>query len=248
MALVYASICPPDTPRGSTRIEKAVAQATAEFAAYRPETVLVVAPPSATHHEAMGLVTALERSLGGEVDRELAERIERESAGVDVPVVHARLPVDDGVPGAVLRAAGEARLLPLVCSWLETRYHFDFGRAAARALAGYGRRVAVLCVVELSRALGGSGRFDPAAKVFDGQYRRAIEEWNVKWLVHVDASFRKQAAEAAVPQTAVLMGMLSESRIQPRVLAYDASGRVGRLVAAIDVLGPRRKRTEVPDA
>ncbi len=63
----------------------------------------------------------------------------------------------------------------------------------------------------------------------------------MKWLVRLDSAYRRDAAENSVPQTAVLMGALSGYRIQPRLLSYESPFGVGRLVAAIDVLGPRRK-------
>jgi aromatic ring-opening dioxygenase LigB subunit len=94
----------------------------------------------------------------------------------------------------------------------------------------------LVCEVELARGA------DPATGVFDKQYRRAIEDWDVKWLVGLDRELRRRAGEDAVAQTAVLMGALSPYRIQPRVLAYERSSAGGQLVAAIDVLGLRRRQ------
>jgi hypothetical protein len=74
--------------------------------------------------------------------------------------------------------------------------------------------------------------------VFERHYQRAIEEWDVRWLAGLDAESRRLAGEDAVAQTAVLMGALSGARISARLLAHEA----GALVAAIEVLGPRRGR------
>jgi aromatic ring-opening dioxygenase LigB subunit len=106
--------------------------------------------------------------------------------------------------------------------------------------------VAFICSADLSHALlpGAPNGYDPAGKVFDDQYRRAIEAWDVKWVTHLDSSFRRRAAEDAAPQTAVLMGALSGYRVQPRILSYEGPFGVGYLVAAIDVLGVRRKSRE----
>jgi aromatic ring-opening dioxygenase LigB subunit len=131
----------------------------------------------------------------------------------------------------------------MTTSRLEPRFHFDFGRAIARAVGGYERRVAFICSADLSHALASDAPsgYDPAGKLFDDHYRRAVEAWDVKWLVRLDSGFRREAAEDAVAQTAILMGAMSDYRVQPRVLSYEGPFGVGYLVAAIDVVGPRRK-------
>ena len=57
-----------------------------------------------------------------------------------------------------------------------------------------------ICSADLSHALfpGAPNGYHPAGKLFDEHYRRAIEEWDVKWLVHLESEFRRHAAEDAV--------------------------------------------------
>lgn len=273
MPLVYACICPhppvivPEIGRGreadTHRTIEALRRVADELAAYRPETALIVSPHGPAQRQAMGLLMAPQVSgdlaqwgapevgFAFETDQELAERIQEQAAKDDVRLVTLRRwdgGLDWGctVPLYHLSASGglaEARLLPMTVSWLEPRFHFDFGRAIGRALAGYEPRVAFVCSADLSHALtpDAPNGYDPAGKVFDERYRRAIEAWEVRWLVQLESAFRGHAAEDAVPQTAILMGALSGYRIQPRVLSYEGPFGVGYLVAAIDVLGPRRK-------
>ncbi len=273
MPLVYACICPhppvivPEVGRGreaeTHRTIEALRRVAEELASYRPETVLIVSSHGPAQRQAMGVLTAPEVAgdfaqwgapevrFAFETDQELVERIREEAAKDDVRLVTLRRwdgGLDWGctVPLYYLRKAlSGARLLPMTVSCLEPRFHFDLGRAISRALAGYERRVAFVCSADLSHALfpGAPNGYDPAGKLFDKQYRRAIEAWDVKWLLHLDSGFRGRAAEDAVPQTAILMGTLSGYSIQPRVLSYEAPFGVGYLVAAIDVLGPRRKET-----
>ena len=248
------------------RTIKALRRIADEFALYRPETALLISshgpPPSAG--QAMGLLTAAQVSgdLGQwgapevrfafETDQELAELILEEAAKAEVRLVPLRRwdgGLDWGctVPLYYLQEAmTEARLLPMTVSLLEPRFHFELGRAIGRALERYERPVAFICSADLSHALPGAPKgHHPAGKIFDEHYRRAIDAWDVKWLVRLDSTFRREAAEDAVPQTAVLMGALSGYRVQPRVLSYEGPFGVGYLVAAIDVLGPRRgKRAE----
>jgi aromatic ring-opening dioxygenase LigB subunit len=196
----------------------------------------------------LGRFGAPEVRFDFETDQELAGLIVEEAAVKEVRLTRLRRwdgGLDWGctVPLYFLREAlAGARLLPINISWLEPRFHFDLGRAIGRALAGYDRRVAFVCSVDLSHALSpdAPSSFDRAGAVFDERYRRTIDTWDVKWLVNLESSFRGHAAEDAVPQTAILMGALSSYSIQPRVLSYESPFGVGYLVAAIDILGPRR--------
>ena len=271
MPLVYACICPqppvivPDVERGhkieAARTIEALGSVAAELASYRPETGLLISPYGSSRHQAMGLLTATEVSgdfaqfdapevsYAHKTDQELAERIRQEAAGeelrlMDVLRWNGGLDRSCTSPLYYLREAlAGATLLPVTTAWLESRFHFALGRAIGRALAGYDRRVALICSADLSHALSADAPkgHDPAGRVFDARYRRTIEAWDVKWLVNLDGDFRRHAREDAVRQTAILMGALSGYRIQPRVLSYESPFGVGYLVAAIDVLGRRGK-------
>ena len=270
MPLVYACICPhppvivPEVGQGreaeAHRTIDALRRVASELASFEPETALLASSHGPGQHQAIGLLTAHEVSgdfsqLGApevrfafQTDQELAGRIQHEAKKTDVRLAPLRRwdgGLDWGctVPLYYLRdALGDASLLPMTISWLEPRFHFELGRAIGRALADYNRRVVFICSADLSHALfpGAPSGYHPAGKLFDEHYRRAIEEWDVKWLVHLESEFRRHAAEDAVPQTAMLMGALGDYRIQPRVLSYEGPFGVGYLVAAIDVLGPRR--------
>lgn len=260
MPLVYACICPhpPLAHEGEARRTfEALRRVADEIASYQPETALLVGPPT-SRGQAIGVVTA--PCIAGDfaqwgapgrfeyaTDQELAARIQEEATQDDVrlkPVPRWDGAGDWGYAGPLyhLRAALEtSRLLVITASPLAPRFHFDAGRAIGRALASHDRRVALICSAQLShaRGAGAASRYDPAGRVFDERYRRAIEAWDVKWLVGLEAQFRRHAAEGAVAQTALLMGALSGSRIQPRVLSYEAPLGAGELVAAIDVVGKR---------
>lgn len=234
MPLVYACIVPPEADPGAERTAAALEQVAAELALQRPEVALLIVRPEGI----------LPGAIGCGPDGGLTRRILDEAAKSDVPAVALRRPDVAPLPSPVREALGAAAPLVLTTSSLSARHHFDFGRAAGYALAAEERRVALVCTARLSQALTPDAprRYDPAGRSFDERYRRAIDEWNVKWLVQLDAGVRQHAAEEAVLQTALLMGALSGYRIQPRVLSYEAPGGAGCLVAAIDVLGPRRGR------
>ena len=242
MPIIYACICPrsPIDEAQAARSAATLGRVAEELAGYRPEAALLVtSPPGA--RGAIGVFAG--RDLDGfPIDQALAGRIQSEAAKDGLPVETLRR-WDSGIDAlSFLREAlADSRLLPIAVSRLEPRFHFEFGRAIGRAVAADERRVALVCAAGLSRALEpGTRGYDRSGRVFDEHYRRAIESWDVKWLVHLESDVRRRAAEDCVPQTAVLMGALSAYRIQPRVLSYEAPAGAGCLVAAIDILGTRR--------
>ena len=221
MPVVYACIQPPpsDSPR-TAAARRAVAQ---EFASYDPELAIAIAALPGTR-----------RAIGVSGDAELAARAIAE-AKKDVIPIEAPQRIDDRLAGLLRDGVEAPAWVWITTARLAPRFHFEFGRALGRALGSDARRIAIVCLATLSRAGG-----ERAGRQFDERYQRAIAEWDVKWLVQLDSETRQQAGEDAVAQTAVLMGALSGYRIQPRVVSYEAPEGVGLLVAAIDVLGPRR--------
>lgn len=236
MPLVYACICP-RAPDDAPPIGDALRTVGEELMAHRPDTVIIV-DASGVPGQAIGVLISREASVGGrahDADHELSERVIERANAAALPVETLRGWDGDIDVGCALPE--DARIVPIAVARLEPRFHFELGRALGGALEGEERRVAIACVVELSRALR-----EPAVRIFNQHYRRAIEAWHVKWLVGLDTDVRRRAGEDAVAQTALLMGALSAYRIQPRMLAYEASEDSGQLVAAIDVVGARRKR------
>ena len=235
------------------RFSEALTIVAGELSSHRPETVLLISSPGPGLQAArgIGLLTASEATgdfaqldapeaqFAFETDLELAELIQEEAAEAN-PRLEPLLRWDGGRNAALYRlheAMAETRLLPMATCRLEPRFHFELGQAVGRALTRYDRRVAIVCSADLGHALQAHQR---TGRLFDEQYQRAIAAWDVKWLVGLESSYRRDAAEDGVPQTAILMGALSGYRIQPRLLSYESPFGVGRVVAAIDVLGSRR--------
>jgi aromatic ring-opening dioxygenase LigB subunit len=236
----------------------ALRRVAAELAERQPQTALVVSPHGPVRYEAMGVLTAPEvsgtfaewgagsLSLHFQNDAELAERIAEEASAAGIPVAplaHWGRGLDWGctVPLYHLRSALEGvRLLPMTISLLEPKRHHDFGLAIARAVESIDRRVTFVCSADLSHALtpDAPNGYDPAGHLFDEKYCRAVAEWDVNWILTADDSFRRHAAEDAIPQTSMLMGALSGYRVLPRVLSYEGPFGVGYMVAGIDIIGP----------
>jgi aromatic ring-opening dioxygenase LigB subunit len=238
MPVVYACICPPEPPAAGARATEALDRVVAELRMQEPETVVVIARQGAVLPRAIQVATGDAERSGA-----IAARLKDEVGPNAIPFKLAigRWPAVIAAP--IVEVLGDTDILSIGVSSLSLREHLDFGRALGRALAGDERRTALICAARLSNA-----RDARLARLFDRQYRRAIEEWDVKWLANVDSAFRRSAAEDAIAQTAVLMGALSGYRIQPRVLSYERADAAGCLVAAIDVLGSRRERPRAQES
>ena len=267
--IVYACISPhppvivPEVGRGreaeTARTIEALRQVAAELDERQPETVLIISPHGPLQPDAMGISTA-PRAIGGflqwgapgvsfafDSDPEAVALVQEEASAAGLPLTALEdwgLNLDWGctVPLYHVRSGMRAAcLVPMTVSFLSPQAHYVLGKAVGRALARLGRTAAIICSADLSHALipGAPNGYDPAGHQFDERYRRAVEEWDVDWMLGVDSSFRHRAAEDAVPQTSLLMGALSALEVHPRVLSYEGPFGVGYLVAAIDVLGPR---------
>jgi AmmeMemoRadiSam system protein A len=240
----------------------ALARVAADLASLRPETVVVISPHGPVQAEAAGILTAgeVKGDMGRwgapqvrfdfENDLDAVRAIQSEAAAAELPLV-ALEQWDDGamdgldwgctVPLYYLRSGlKSARLVPFAPSFGTLRYHYALGEAIGRALARLQKRTAIICSADLSHALlpGAPSGYDRAGREFDESYQDAIATWDADWVLDADREFRAAAAEDALPQTAMLMGILSAREVRPRILSYEGPFGVGYMVAAIDVGGP----------
>ncbi len=239
----------------------ALERVAADLASLRPETVIVISPHGPVQAEGAGILAT--REVNGDMGRwdapqvrfdfendlDTVAAIQSEAEAAQLPLV-ALEQWDDGaiegldwgctVPLYYLRSGLEgARLVPIAPSFGTLRYHYALGEAIGRAMAQLSKRAAVICSADLSHALlpGAPSRYDPAGREFDSAYQDAIATWDVDWVLEATRDFRARAAEDALPQTAMLMGILSAHEVRPRILSYEGPFGVGYMVAAIDVGG-----------
>ena len=245
--------------RETHRTIAALERVAGELASLQPETVVMISPHGPVQPAGAGILAMA--VCGGDMGRWDAPQLRFEFendldvvAAIQAEADAAQLPLvaleqwDDGaidgldwgctVPLYFLRSGIEgARLVPIAPSFGTLPYHYAFGEAIGRALARLQRRAAVICSADLSHALlpGAPSRYDPAGREFDSAYQDAIATWDVDWVLEATRDFRARAAEDALPQTAMLMGILSGHEVRPRILSYEGPFGVGYMVAAIDV-------------
>ena len=233
-----------------------------EIASFEPETVVVISPHGPVQPEGAGILTT-PRAQGDmrrwdapdvrfdfETDLDVVEQAQAAAEEDGLPLV-ALESWDDGaidgldwgctVPLYYLRAGfGRARLVAITPSYQVPEYHHKIGESIGRALKASGKRIVVICSADLSHALmpGAPGGYNPAGREFDAAYQDAIATWDVDWILSAQRDFRIRAAEDAVSQTAMLMGMLSGCRLRPRILSYEGPFGVGYMVASVEIGKP----------
>jgi AmmeMemoRadiSam system protein A len=244
------------------RTTQALQQVAHEMASLRAETVVIISPHGPVSRKGAGILTAAEAHgdmrrwdapqvvFDFETDPDAVREIQAEAEKAGLPLV-ALGGWDDGatdgldwgctVPLYYLRSGiGEARLVVMAPSFGPPQYHYEVGQAVGRALSRLGRRTVVICSADLSHCLlpGAPSGYDPAGREFDTAYEDAVATWDVDWVLAATREFRIQAAEDAIPQTAMLMGALSGCNLRPRILSYEGPFGVGYMVAAIEVAEP----------
>lgn len=265
MPIVYACVMPhapilvPPIGRGiekeSPRLIEAFRDVASRMSEARPETVVVISPHGPFRYATIGILTSAkvsgsfaewghpEIAVEYENDVDFVEAVRSLAQGSEVPLeplAHWGRGLDWGclVPLYWLRdALGAARVVPIPVSHALPRVHHELGMCVGHAARQTPRRVAIVCSADLSHALSrdAPAGYDPAGRLFDERYRRAVEKWDERWVLGIEEDVRSHAAEDAISQTALLMGALRGLPIAPRVLAYDAPFGVGYLVASIDV-------------
>ena len=236
----------------------ALAQAAREIAQHQPDTAIIISPHGPAELDAFAILAgpsadgsleawdAPQVTFAFQNDVEAASLIREEAQQVGLPLRplerwRHRDSTGNWCGGLdwgctvplyhLLSGLGEAKLVPLSISYLPPRQHFALGQAVARASARLGKRVVIIASADLSHNLN----YSAAGQVFDEKIERAIAEWDVHTVLEMDADFRQQAAEDAVPSLSFLMGALDGLRVSPRVLSYEAPFGVGYLVAAVDI-------------
>jgi len=250
---------------GTQKTIDALEQVAREMARHQPQTAILISPHGPAQPDAFSILAgpradgsldawdAPQVTFAFDNDVEAASLIREEAqqAGVPLEPLERWRYVDstgrwcDGldwgctVPLYYLRPGlAEAKLVPLCVSYLPPQQHFALGQAVAQAIERLGKRVVIIASADLSHNLA----YGPMGPLFDERLQKAIAEWDVKTVLAMDAAFRAQAAEDAVPSLSFLMGALEGLKARPRVLSYEGPFGVGYLVAAVDIEGAKELR------
>jgi len=244
------------------RTVDALKKLSAEVAAARPETVIIITPHGPMFRDAVA--AQAEEQLQGdfrafrapgvklraENDLELLQAVVAESKKERLKVVllkresHApffvETDLDHGttVPLFYLQEAGSAgRIMVLTFAMLPYRDLFRFGQALQKAVEVTGRRVAVIASADLSHRLnaGAPAGYDPRGAEFDQKLSQYLQDYAVQEILSMDRELISRAGECGLRSIVILLGSLSGLKVRPEVFSYEGPFGVGYLVAAFKI-------------
>jgi len=252
----------PDIGRGTEREIAATIEAMGKLneklAHYRPETVFVISPHGAYHHDAMGIVTAKSsagnmRSWGTsgpdyyfENDLEAVAALQEEVKLANIPlrsIGERGYELDHGVLVPIyymVEAMAGAPLVPLTFCWLSLERHFAFGQAIQRAAQTMGKRVAIIASGDLSHRLipSAPAGYHPDGRIFDEKLVEAIASYDVEAILNMDEELIEHAGECGLRSIVIMLGALEGLPVKSSVLSYEGPFGVGYLVASLQVENP----------
>lgn len=241
---------------------RAMAQAAAEVARWKPEVLIVASPhtilygdyfhiapgPGATG--SMAAFGAPQVRMEVAYDAPLREEIIRraENAGLQAGTRGQRDPsLDHGVliPLYFLRKAGvHCPLMRMGLSGFSALDHYRLGQCVAEAVDALGRRAVFVASGDLSHKLKADGPygFAPEGPVFDEAVTKAMASGNFLEFLTMDSSLCDRAAECGLRSFQLMAGALDGLAVQPRLLSHEGTFGVGYAVALFPVTGRDESR------
>ena len=241
---------------------RAMAQAAAEVARWKPEVLIVASPhtilygdyfhiapgPGATG--SMAAFGAPQVRMEVAYDAPLREEIIRraENAGLQAGTRGQRDPsLDHGVliPLYFLHKAGvHCPLVRMGLSGFSALDHYRLGQCVAEAVDALGRRAVFVASGDLSHKLKADGPygFAPEGPVFDEAVTKAMASGNFLEFLTMDPSLCDRAAECGLRSFQLMAGALDGLAVQPRLLSHEGTFGVGYAVALFPVTGRDESR------
>ena len=237
-----------------------MAELARRFDAARPDAVVVLTPHGVHVEGHLAVVVAggtagfLDEApaiaLNLPVDRDLALAVVREIREAGLPVVGVSFGGND--PGGAVMPLDWGSLIPL---WylggrhdppvpvvliapardLPHEAHLAAGAAISRAIAGSGRRVALVASADQAHAHAADGPygFDPAARAFDEFVVTFLREGRLAAVADVDLAVVEAAKADSWWQLLMLLGAIGEAW-RPELLSYEVPTYYGMLCAAFE--------------
>jgi AmmeMemoRadiSam system protein B len=259
--LCFASICPhppiiiPNI--GGAELNnvkktiKAMKKLAADFAATKPETVIIVSPHGPVQTNKM-TITASENLSGnfgqfGDFETQMAfknnppliKEIKKSAEEGKIPADLLDLPnLDHGalVPLYYLsKNYPDFNLVPIAFSFLDYQTHFKFGQIIGERLAISDKRYAIIASGDLSHRVTpeAPAGYSPRGQEFDEKLAQLLEADDVQGILNLDDDLVEEAGECGLRSIIILLGVLDGcqlSNVNCQLLSYEAPFGVGYLV------------------
>lgn len=259
MAIVFAALTPhppvliPEVGKDNldrlAKTQAAMQQLEQELYAAKPDSVVVLGPPSEAVGSSFQINLCANYRGGFKEFGEHSLQLEWRSDYMAIQQIRAADETQQQVPLTLtsneelghgfsvplfylLAHLKTIPIVPIITSSLGYQEHFDFGKFLHRQLTKINKRFAIIASGDLSHRLtkNAPGGFSKRGKEFDDELVKLLKSSDVKSLLGLDPVLAEEAAESVVRQLAVLLGLLDGMGVSPEVLSYEGPFGVGYTV------------------
>jgi aromatic ring-opening dioxygenase LigB subunit len=257
MPLVYAAIVPHPPLLIPTIGREHTAQLTKtkdsfdliaeELYVVRPETIIIISPHGAVHHQAFNINLSPNYSGNLEKFGDHATRSDfvgdvglsyqiREKLETKEPLqlfTDSNLDYGSFIPLHLLFGTQNTKpqIIPIHHSSLGLDEHFSFGQALQHEISISGKRIAVLASGDLSNRLtpNSPAGYSPKAEKFDNKLVELLLKNKTKEVLDLSPELISEAGACGLKPIVMLLGILEGFNAEPQRLAYEAPFGVGYL-------------------
>lgn len=218
--------------------------------AAKPEIIIVISPHGELHEEKITINQApnfsgafnkfgdLTTKMGWRGELGLSYKIyEKMEVGGSARLIHEE-ELDHGAAVPLFNLAQnlpEVKILPINYCLRDLKFHFNFGENLGEIIHAENRRVAIIASGDLSHRLtkNAPAGYNPNGKKFDKLLLTLLKEKKYNEIINMDANLVEDAGECGLRSIAVLLGIIKDINLTPRLLSYEGPFGVGYAVVEI---------------
>lgn len=128
-------------------------------------------------------------------------------------------------------------IVPIGYSFLSYEEHYRFGFELQEIINKTDKRIAVIASGDLSHRLtpDAPAGFSPQGNIFDEKLINLIKDKDIQGILNLDKNLIEEAGECGLRSLIILLGVLSHTEYQPKILSYEGPFGVGYLVANFEI-------------
>lgn len=168
-------------------------------------------------------------------DNELSYKI-KESLEATTPLqLHTNEQLDYGslVPLHFLTShQPQIKVIPISCSGLSYKAHFEFGQFLVKTLIHSPKRVAIIASADLSHKLSkkSPSGYSLKAKKFDQELIEDLQKKSINKIIKLKYKEADDLGACGIKSILILLGALADINYKPELLSYEGPFGVGYLV------------------
>lgn len=146
-------------------------------------------------------------------------------------ITKSKIDYETYIPLNCLMKNIKPRIIPIECSNLSLKHHFEFGKDMKEAIFESNKKIAIIVSAHLShksskQSLSGYTR---KAQEFDKKIVEFLESKNKTGFLGLKESVLKDVQEYGIRPIAILLGILNEVNYEPKNLSYENPFGIGYL-------------------